>query len=559
MKKLCLVGLLSAVFLFNGPISIGFAQNTQNKATSSLARPKLVIGIVVDQMRYDYLFRYYNKYGNGGFKRLMDQGFNCRDHYYHYGNTSTGAGHASIYSGSSPAIHGIIGNSWFDRSGGGELNCVGDSTVRGVGNRHASVGKASPRNLLVTTMTDQLRIATNFRSKTISIALKDRASVLPGGHSANAAYWFDGYAGNFITSTYYRNDLPQWLVDFNARKLPSKYMRQDWHTLLPIEQYIESTADDAAYEAPVLKNKKPVFPYELAGQSGNLYGLMSTTAWGNTLTKDMAMAAVKGENLGKGPETDFLAISFSSPDAVGHAQGIQSIEQQDLYLRLDRELAELLNFFDQWVGKDSYTLFLSADHGAMDTPEYLTANKIPAGRINMDAVYDQIKERIAKQFGGLPYVTAIQNRQIYLNHELLAQSVVSRKDILTAIRQEILAIPGITDVYDSEAMFEARLNSFQRELFMNDLHTKRSGDLQIIMSPGFINKANFGTSHGSYYNYDRQVPFLLYGWGIQKGETTRKTYIADIAPTISTLLNILAPSGSTGNVVSEALKSGNRK
>jgi predicted AlkP superfamily pyrophosphatase or phosphodiesterase len=559
MKIKYLISFLSVFFVINSAAQRGAAQNTKNQIVSSLPRPKLVIGIVVDQMRYDYLFRYYDKYGNDGFKRLMNDGFNCRNHQYHYSSTSTGAGHASIYSGSSPSIHGIIGNSWFDRVGGEEVNCVGDSTVEGIGSRRSAEGKRSPKNLLVTTMTDQLRIATNFRSKTISIALKDRASILPGGHSANAAYWFDGSGGNWITSSYYRPDLPQWLIDFNAQKLPSKYLRQDWETLLPIEKYTESTADDAAYEAPVLKNKKAVFPHELAGQAGNLYGLMSSTPWGNTLTKEMAIAAVKGENLGKGPETDFLAISFSPPDAVGHAQGIHSIEQQDLYLRLDREIADLLNFMDRWVGKDSYTLFLSADHGAMDVPEFLTAHKIPAGRIYMEGVYDQVKKRIAKQFGDAAYITAIQNRQIYLNNELLVQRGVSRADILTAIRHEILLIPGITDVIDSEKLSEARLNTYQRELFLNDLHTKRSGDMQIIISPGWINKADFGTSHGSGYNYDTQVPLLLYGWGIQRGETTRRTYISDIAPTISSLLNILAPSGSIGNVVTEALKTGKNK
>jgi predicted AlkP superfamily pyrophosphatase or phosphodiesterase len=538
-----LVGLLA---------SPGYAQ----KPTSSqLPRPKLVIGIVVDQMRYDYLLRYYDRYGNGGFKRLMNEGFNSRNNYYHYGSTSTGAGHASIYSGASPAIHGIIGNSWFDRQVGGELNCVGDSTVEGVGGRSSSPGKRSPRNMLVTTLGDQLRMATNFRSKVVSVALKDRAAILPGGHSATGVYWFDGSSGNWITSTYYRDSLPGWVANFNAQKLPSKYLQQGWKLLYPPQTYTASTSDDQPYEEGVIRKQAPVFPYELAGVAGNSYGFIGNTPLGNTLTREMAIAAIKGENLGKDSDTDLLAISFSPPDVVGHANGIHSVEQEDLYLRLDKELEALLNFVDNWVGKGQYTVFLSADHGAMEVPELRNKHKIPGGRVNMEEIYERIRKRITQEFGEGAYVTAAQNRQIYLNHELLKARKMDVDQIYSVVKDELTNVKEISDVYITDKLGEARLIAYQRELYLNEIHTKRSGDLLITIAPGWINKATYGTSHGSGSNYDTQVPFLLYGWGIQPGETLDRTRICDIAPTISALLNITAPEGSIGTVVSKALKS----
>lgn len=546
----------SSIFSFFVLLGLTCGQvRAQKPAPSKLPRPKLVIGIVVDQMRYDYLYRYYYKYGNGGFKRLMNEGFNCRNNYYHYGSTSTGAGHASIYSGSSPAIHGIIGNSWFDREGGDEVNCVGDSTVEGVGGRSSAPGKRSPRKLLVTTLGDQLKMGTNFKSKTVSVALKDRAAILPGGHSATGAYWFDGGSGNWITSTYYRDSLPGWVANFNAQKLPSKYLQQGWKLLLPQDQYTESTPDNQPYEEGVIGKKAPVFPYELAGVAGNSYGFLINTPLGNTLTREMAIAAIKGENLGKNTDTDLLAISFSPPDVVGHANGIHSVEQEDLYLRLDKELEALLNFVDTWVGKGQYTVFLSADHGAMEVPELRNSYKIPGGRINMEAVYTRIRKRITNEFGEGDYVVAAQNRQIYLNHELLKKRKVEVEQIYKVVKDEIITIEGIGDVYIADKLGEARLIAYQRELYLNEVHTNRSGDILITIAPGWINKANYGTSHGSGNNYDTQVPFLLYGWGIQPGETLDKTRICDIAPTISALLNITAPEGSIGTVVSKALKS----
>jgi predicted AlkP superfamily pyrophosphatase or phosphodiesterase len=536
--------------------SVVMAQTNSAKMAvkTKLERPKLVVGIVVDQMRYDYLYRFYDKYGEDGFKRMMREGFTARNHHYHYGNTSTGAGHSSIYSGSAPAVHGIIGNDWYVPTLDRKINCVEDSTVLGVGTRKASVGRASPRNMLVTTVTDQLRLATNFRSKTISIALKDRAAILPGGHSANGSYWYDGYTGNWITSTFYRKDLPEWVEAFNERKLPSTYLAKGWQTLLPIAEYTESTLDDQAYEARFTGNSKPVFPYDLAGQAGNAFDLMGSTPWGNTLTKEMAFAAIKGENLGKGEFTDFLALSFSAPDGVGHRFGPNSIEQEDVYLRLDKEFADIFTFLDKWVGKGQYTVFLSADHGVMDVPEFLANNSLPGHRIDFGEIDDRIMQRVDNEFGVKKLIKAISLRQVYFDKQMMKAKGITIDQVLEVIRDEVADEPAIADVLNARKLGEATTPEYFRKLFLNEINTKRSGELLLVPQVGYIGRANYGTTHGSPYNYDTHVPFVMFGWGVQPGETLRRTHICDIAPTVSALLRILPPSGSIGEVVVEALK-----
>lgn len=518
-----------------------------------MPQPKLVVGIVVDQMRYDYFYRYYDKYSAGGFKRMLKDGFNCRNNHYPYALTVTAAGHAAVYTGSIPAINGIIGNEWYDPIAKKGVYCVEDSTVQIVGSTNSGVGKMSPRNLLTSTVTDQLRISTNFRSKTIGVAIKDRGSILPAGHAATGAYWFDSKTGNWVTSTYYMTELPQWAKDLNAKRLPSLYTKDGWKTLLSIEQYTESTPDDQPYESKLPGATKPVFPYELPGIAGDAFGAVTSTPWGNTITKDMAIAAIKGENMGKGPATDFMAISFSTPDRIGHAFGPNSVEQEDIYLRLDLEFADLLTFLDGWVGKGNYTVFLTADHGVMDVPGFWKQHNLPAGLINAGKLVGTVKKAITDAFGANDFMLASENFQIYLNHKALREKKVTVEAVHEVIREALLPMDGIADVINLRALGTSNLSDYMISMYKNDYNAKRSGDLQIITQPGWLPGGATGTNHGSPYNYDTHVPFLLYGWGINKGETLRRTTISDIAPTISTLLHILPPSGNVGNAVEEAL------
>lgn len=533
-------------------ISTLWAQTKPTKP-ATLARPKLVVGIVVDQMRYDYWFRYYDKYSEGGFKRLMREGFNCRNHHYHYALTVTAAGHASVYTGSTPAIHGIVGNDWFDKRLGKGMYCVADSTVQPVGTTNVAAGKMSPKNMLVSTITDQLRIGTNYQNKTIGIAIKDRGAILPAGHTANAAYWFDSKTGNWITSTFYMNDLPQWVKDYNAKKRPSELMKQNWTTLLPIEQYTESTADDQPYEAKLSGAKKSVFPYDLAGIAGDAFGVLASTPHGNTITKEMALEALKSEQLGKGKSTDFLAVSFSTPDYVGHGFGPNSVEEEDIYLRLDRDLAELLNAFDAQVGKGNYLLFLSADHGVMDVVDLWKTNRLPAGRLNIGQVNTAVKAVLKEKFGEGDFIRASENYQFYLNHDLLKQKNLSVDEIVEAIRPTMLDFNGIAEVLNTHDLSNANINDYLLTLYKNGTHAKRSGDIQIVTEPGWMS-STIAATHGAPYNYDTHIPLLFFGWGIKSGETFSRTAVADTAPTVAALLKLLEPSGNIGHIIEDVMK-----
>ncbi len=538
------------LFLINTSLSAQKKKSTVSFEASISERPKLVVGIVVDQMRYDFLYRYSDKYSSGGFKRLMNEGFNCRNNHYDYAPTVTAAGHAAIFTGSIPAVNGMIGNEWFNQKTGKSVYCVEDTSVLTIGS-DSKAGLMSPKNLLVSTITDQLKIANNFQSKTIGIALKDRGSILPAGHTANAAYWFDSKNGAWITSSFYMNDLPQWVKDFNGLKMPQKYMTEGWKTLLPIEQYTESTSDNQTYEAKLSGEKTPTFPHELAAQAGvNLLEVIRTTPFGNTLTKDFALAAIQNENLGKSPKTDFLTVSFSSPDYVGHAFGPNSIEIEDTYLRLDKDIAEILTSLDNNLGKGNYLVFLSADHGVADVPGFSQSQKLPSGVLDGGLSNKEVKTALKAAFGDVDFIRAEDNSQLYLNATLMEEKKVSYTQIYEVVRKTLLKRDDYADVVDLHNLANSTLPDYQLNYIKNGFNPRRSGDIMMVLNPNWFTGRKQGTTHGSMYRYDTHVPLLFYGWKVRQGETTTRTNISDISPTIADILNILEPNGSVGNVIS---------
>jgi predicted AlkP superfamily pyrophosphatase or phosphodiesterase len=533
----------TAIFLFLFAYGIGFAQKSKN-----LSKPKLVVGIVIDQMRYDFLYRYYDLYSEKGFKRLMREGFNCRNNHYHYATTYTGPGHAAIYTGSVPAINGIVGNEWYELSGK-LMYVVEDSTVQSVGTDNKS-GRMSPRNLLVTTITDQLRLASNFRSKVIGVAIKDRGAILPAGHSANAAYWYDSQTGNWVSSSFYMQKLPDWVEKFNASGRAKALQEKTWETLLPISQYIQSEADEQSYERNLEGENKPIFPHKI-----NSFSALTYTPFGNTLTKEFALAAFRNENLGKSGETDFLCVSFSSPDIGGHTFGPYSIETQDMYLRLDLEIAEMLETFDKELGKNNYLVFLTADHGVADIPAFLKKHKIPAG-ISFDSYHlQEVQTALEKKFGEGKWILYTENQQLYLNHKLLDEKNVSVKQIYEVVKKTLLHhadVYSVVNLWDND--IASALPTYYAELVKNIYHPKRSGEIMILLKPAYLyGFAKGGTTHGTFYNYDTHVPLLWFGWQIPQGETFRRTHIADIAPSLASFLNILPPNGNIGEPILEIL------
>lgn len=504
-------------------------------------------------MRWDYLYRFYDRYGTGGFKRLIGDGFSCENTFIPYVPTYTAPGHTCVYTGSIPSLHGIIGNNWYDKFSKQLVYCTDDSTVRAVGSTSAA-GEMSPRHMFATTVTDELRLSTNFKSKTIGIALKDRGAILPAGHTANAAYWFDDATGGWISSTFYMQALPPWVMQLNAKKLPDTYMAQSWKTLYPISTYQQSTADAVAYEG-ALPGGTTSFEHRTDTLKNGRYPAFRVTPYGNTYTVDAAKAAIDGEGLGMRGVTDFLAVSFSSTDYIGHTFGPNSIEVEDTYLRLDKDLADLLNHLDTRVGKGQYLLFLTADHAVAQVPAFLQENKIPAGLINTSSLQKQLNDTLQKLFGNGNYIEIIINNQVYLANEFIQQSKKLNRDaIKRAITQTLLLQKGIDKVVDLENIPAAGLPQPIEMAIVNGYNQKMSGDLQFTYRPQWFDGLARGTTHGSWNPYDSHIPLLWFGWGVKTGKTTRDVYMTDIAPTVAALLEIQMPNANVGKVIDEVRK-----
>lgn len=535
--------------------SFSFSQNNSiiPSNNESFTGPKLVVGIVVDQMRYDYLTRFYERYGEGGFKRLMNEGFEFKNNHFNYIPTYTGPGHASVYTGTYPAIHGIIANDWYDKEIKESVYCAQDDEVKPVGTSHKA-GKMSPHRMKTTTITDQLRLHTQLQSKVIGISIKDRGAILPAGHSGNA-YWFHGKKeGSWISSSFYMESLPAWVQHFNESGIAESYLNDTWNTLYPIETYIESGPDLSPYEDKFKGVENSVFPYDLkslALNNGN-FDIIKETIFGNNITTDFAMAAIDGEQLGKDNITDFLAISYSSPDYIGHTFGPNAVEVQDNYLRLDLEIERLLKFLDIEIGKNNYLIFLTADHGAVHNPDYLKSQNIPAGFFNRSEFETQLKEFSVSTFS-VDVIEKIQSNQVFLNKEALKTKNLKPEEVQQTLADFILAYPQIDKVFTRKNLEGNTYNRDTGYLVQNGFNQKRSGDVVFVLDAATISTwyENGGTTHGSGYTYDTHVPLLFFGKGIKKGHTYQKSEITDIAPTLAALLGIARPNGATGKVLTD--------
>ncbi|MEZ4792641.1 MAG: alkaline phosphatase PafA [Gelidibacter sp.] len=543
--------LISSLFILLFITSCNAQHEIVSKSSSKeityTERPKLIVGIVVDQMRYDYLTRFYNKYGEGGFKRMMNEGFNCKNNHYNYVPTYTAPGHASVYTGTSPKYHGIIGNDWYDKELKKSVYCTSDDSIEGVGVL-GYPGQMSPHRMKTTTFGDENRLFTQMQGKTIGIALKDRGAILPAGHTANAAYWFEGRKdGKWITSTYYMKELPQWVQDFNAPAHIDSYVKE-WNTLYDITSYTESGNDLNTFEGGFRGKETTSFPYDLKSlknQNGG-YDILKATPYGNTLTADFAIEALKQEQLGKGNATDVLTVSFSSTDYVGHNFGVNSKEIEDTYIRLDKDLEHLLNALDANVGKGNYTVFLTADHAAINVPAYLESVHIPAGLFDGTAFREQLTAFANVKFGVEDLIENISNNQIFLNRERIKTLNLKLEDVQQIIADEIISYEHVDKTYTGFSMVSASFSSGIEEFIQNGYNQKRSGDVVYVYDPMVISYGTTGSTHGSSYQYDTHVPLLFFGKGIKQGQTYQKTEITDIAPTISALLDINAPNGAIG-------------
>ena len=548
---------LKIVILFLIPAQL-FAQAKKHE----FSQPKLVVGIVVDQMRADYIYRYWNKFQEGGFKKLVGEGFYCANTHYNYVPTYTGPGHASIYTGTTPEYHGIIGNNWYVRSSESTVYCASDTNQHSVGGSEKS-GQMSPSRLIGTTIGDELRLFSGFRSKVIGVSLKDRGAIFPAGHSGKA-FWFDNITNNFISSTYYyqrEKGLPVWLSSFNDRKLAEKFLNGKWEPLLSISDYTESTSDDTRYEYVIdtIVGAKPILNYDLKRLSLMEPDLLRRTPFGNTITMEMAVAAINGEKLGDDSFCDLLAVSFSSTDYVGHAFGTDAVETEDTYLRLDKDLATFIKYLEEKIGKDNVLVFLTADHAALPNPLYLNDHKIPGGFVFTEAIKSEIKKSLQAEYGDSSLFSYYINDQVFLNNAQLEKSNLLKDKVAAYLSKRLLDLEFVADVILSSDLISNDFSTGIKGMVRRGFNRKRSGDIAIIYQPGFIEshggrQAETGTTHGSPYNYDTHVPVYWWGWKIKHGITHAEVNINDIAPSIAALLNICQPSGCTGKPIIEITK-----
>ena len=518
--------------------------------------PKLVVGIVVDQMCYDYLYRFQEKFSDSGFVKLMKEGTNCRNTHYNYVPTYTGPGHASIYTGTTPSNHGIVGNQWFVKSEGVNVNCVNDENVKTVGS-NSNKGKCSPHHLLSNTITDQLKL-TYKDSKVISLSIKDRGAILPGGHLSNGTYWFDKKEGKMITSDFFKKELPSWVKEFNALEYPSNSMSNFWETLYPISTYTESEPDDSKYEALFPGKSNPVFPYDLSvAPEARKYEVFTSTPYANTYLTDFAIKAIASESLGLGKQSDFLCISYSSTDILGHAFGPYSVELEDMYLRLDLELSRLIKMLEDKVGKENFVLFLTADHAVVPVPQYLVDLKLPGGYLNLEQKTIELNEMLQVKFGS-KFIQSNVNNNIYLDDKTIQLLGVDKAELIDFIKNEIYKWDGVKEVFTNKDLTLDCAKSEWSKMVRQGYVRDRSGDIIFMLQPGYLSRdgdvSHTGTSHGSAFNYDTHVPLLWYGEGIGAKEVFRKIDITDITATLTHILNLQTPNSTTGNPILEILE-----
>ena len=531
-------------------VFLTFSSFAQIKQSAKLNpdKPKLVVGVVVDQMRYDYLTRFWDKYGEKGFKRLISEGFNFKNNHFNYIPTYTAPGHSSVFTGTTPKYHGIISNSWYDKFSKQYVYCVSDEKVQSVGTMN-SAGKMSPHRMLATTIADENRLFTQMRGKSIGIALKDRGAILPAGHTANAAYWFHGQdEGNWISSSFYMKELPQWVANFNVSGKKLDYMKS-WEPIQKIDTYAESGIDENLFEGGFKGKKTATFPYDLEGLSkeNGGYDILKVTPFGNSLTTDFAIAALEGEELGKDEYTDFLSVSFSSTDYIGHNFGVNSKEIEDAYLRLDQDLGRLLAALDEKVGKGNYLLFLTADHGGGDVPTYLTSVKIPSGYFDDVQFEADLKSFLKEKYNREDLLESVSNYQVFFDYRAVKEAEIEFEALEKNIAHFILQYPMVSNVYTRKQLESADFTNGTAGLIQNGFNQKRSGDVVFVLDLAVISyTTTTGSTHGSGFSYDTHAPLIFFGKGIPHGNTAARSEIVDIAPTISMLLGIAFPNSSTG-------------
>jgi predicted AlkP superfamily pyrophosphatase or phosphodiesterase len=530
--------------------------SAQNHTKIPPEKPVLIIGIVIDQMRYDYIYRFWDKYSEGGIKRMVQGGTFCKNASYNFLINETAVGHATISTGALPSCHGIISNNWYVGLQDKTIYCVEDDRVTTVGGGN-DAGRYSPRWLLASTLGDELKLANNFRSKVMGIALDNSAAILSAGHTADYAFWFDTESGNWITSSYYVDSLPGWVEEFNEKRLAETYLERVWDPLLPLADYTESGPDTSELETGL--NGRSVFPYDLKKISTPRrretdYNIIKYTPFGNALTKDLAIAAIVNEELGKDEYTDILMIGFSVSEYIGQAFGSNSVEMEDAILRLDRELEHFFSFIDEYIGKENTLIYLTADHGLAYNPTYLEEHRIPAGVFDPNAALTLLASYLNIVYGRGNWIKYYYAQQLYLNHELIEDARIPVEEFQEKVVLFLLQFKGVSNAVSAHTLQTTNFSDGIFRNIQNGYHQKRSGDVIINLAPGWTEKNYNSSSYHSSYVGDNHVPLLFYGWKINRETINRPVNLMDIVTTLAYFLDISKPNAAMGEIILEMVE-----
>ena len=496
--------------------------------------PKILVSVVVDQMKYEYVDRFWDEFGEKGIKKLVNEGIFCRNTHYNYIPTYTGPGHASIFTGTTPSVHGIIGNNWYSRKDFSPVYCAGDWASQTIclckkphEKNNPGSGQMSPLSLLCNTVGDQLKIKDSL-SKVYGVSIKDRAAILSTGALADGAYWLNNDA-KWITSSFYRNNLPEWVVKFDKKYSIESYMNNSW--------------------------SGTTFKYDLnkilleTGPSS-----IKSSPKGNNYTLDFSKELIKNEDLGTDKHIDFLVISFSSTDYVGHKFGPDAEEVKSMYLNLDQQIADLIQFLENHCGSKEFIISLTSDHGAGTSPVEIERKRLKGGNFVSREIFPELNSQLELKFGVPNILARYSNMQFYINHQRLDSLNISKKEVFEEARNWLKKQSSVDEVYSLDVLSNS-LSSLKIKSLINGIYPSRSGDIFLTLKPGFIEwSTKTGTTHGTHYNYDSHVPLLFYGYNIQPKQIYRNIKIIDIAPTLSILLRSAFPNACTGNPISEVFQ-----
>jgi len=522
-------------------------------------KPKLIVQIIVEQLRFDQIEKMKNRFSEKGLRRMINEGTCFNNAFFNYVHTQSAPGHATIATGAEPSAHGITSDYWHVPLKNEIIYCTADREVSPIGGSYES-GLHSPGNLMASTFSDELFLATKGKARIYSVGLKESSAILSAGHTANGVFWFDSNTGTWMSSSYYMKDLPAWVNDFNAMRIADSYLEKIWQPLKKIEEYGDCSPDSNKYEVGF--NGISWFPYDLKkmqtkGVQGlkKDYSLLDETPFGNSFTKDFALKLIKEESLGTDDITDFISICFSATDKIGHRFGPSSVEAADALLRLDADIAELLDFLLETIEKKNVLICFTAAHGISETPALLEANRIPAGYFIHTQALQLLRIYLNAIYGQGDWVKGYFDNQVYLNRTLIEDTRISLEDIQKRVARFMVQNSGVAEAYPLSVFETADFMNGRLHMADNNFVPQRSGDVLVILNPGWVEANEYSvTGHNSPYNYDTHVPLIWYGWTVNRATVNRRVNMIDIAPTLSVMCGIPVPNTCTGDPADELLR-----